>query len=88
MGLKAKRIARSKLRNFVNIDEDLEKRLNYTLHVFELSNDDDVLKNLYKTEIPGFIKEFSRLKKAAIKYNVVWEYNPLPALKKNRFYRQ
>ena len=75
-----------KKRNFKNVDPNLEKRLAYTLHMFELSNDMDVVSNLYKSEIPGFIKEFSRLMRSSIKNGVVWNYNPVPALRRNRFW--
>lgn len=73
-------------RKFANTGKTPELTIRPTLDAFERSNDYDVVRNMYKTELDPFIKEFSRLRKLAFDANIRWMYNPVPALQVNRFW--
>ena len=73
-------------RKFDNINKTPEQTLRPTLNAFEISNDFDAVKNLYRTEIGPFIREFARLRNLAKKANIRWDYDPTKGLQANRFF--
>jgi hypothetical protein len=75
------------LRSFENSGKTPIKTIRPTLKAFEMSNDIDVITNMYKTELYPFILEYSRLRRIALKEGLVWNYNPVPMLEYNRFWQ-
>lgn len=76
------------LRDFEDesIGEDSKEVIMQELEAFEQSNDNGVVNSMYWTELKTFAEAWTKHRKQASDAGIEWNYNPVPAMKANRFY--